>query len=353
MRALALVERERFELAQVPELESAPGRVLLAPKYVGVCGTDVHVYMGEFEERIPYPAIMGHEFAGEIVEAPEEASGRLLPGTRAAFDPVLPCGRCPLCQAGKLNQCLRVRTFGLDTDGAMAELVSLPLERVYPLPDNVSLREAPMLELYTVALHAIGRAQLQPAENVVVLGSGRLGLSLIDLVSSSNPTLLVAIDVAPNRLRLATKLGATHALNAREANVVGKIKQLTDGLGADLVIEAVGDPEVIPEQPPPIYQAVQMLRPAGRVLVMGQGEREHKFPWRELVLKEGTVVTSRTSLGEMPRALKLMEQGVLRPNVIITHEFGVEDGPEVFAKLASGDKSMVKVVLNLSSWGKS
>lgn len=353
MRALALVDREKFEIIDAPEPERSAGEVLLAPKHVGICGTDVHVYMGEFEQRIPYPAIMGHEFAGEIVEVPEEASERLLPGMPAAFDPVLPCGGCRLCQAGKLNQCLSVKTFGLDTDGAMAELVSLPSDRVYALPKSVFPRQAPMLELYTVALHALGRARLQPAESVVVLGAGRLGLSLVDLVAGSSPLLLVAVDVASNRLKLATKLGATHVLDAREANIASKVKQLTDGLGADLVIEAVGDPEAIAEQPPPVHQAVQMLRPAGRILVMGQGEKQHEFPWRELVLKEGTVVTSRTSLGEMPRALKLMEKGMLNPDVIITHEFGIEEGPEVFAKLASGDKSMVKVVLNVSGWHES
>ena len=352
MRALALVARGEFKITEVPKPERSAGEVLLAPTHVGVCGTDVHVYMGEFEQRIPYPAVLGHEFAGEIVEAAAEVSAKLTPGTPAAFDPVLPCGRCALCQAGKLNQCLRVKTFGLDTDGAMAELVSLPAERVYPMPGNVPPRQAPMLELYTVALHALGRAQLQAAESVVVLGAGRLGLSLIDLIAGTSPLLLVAIDVAPNRLSLATKLGATHTLNAREASVVSEVKQLTGGLGADLVIEAVGDPEVIPEQPPPVHQAAQMLRPAGRILAMGQGKKSHEFPWRELVLKEGTVVTSRTSLGEMPRALKLMEQGALHPDVIITHEFGIEEGPGVFAKLASGDKSMVKVVLNLSAWSE-
>ena len=128
MRALALVEREKFEIVDVPQPERSEDEVLLAPEYVGICGTDVHVYVGEFEQRIPYPAIMGHEFAGRVLEAPEGASGRLAPGTPAAFDPVLPCGGCRLCQAGKLNQCLSVKTFGLDTDGAMAEVIAPSLK---------------------------------------------------------------------------------------------------------------------------------------------------------------------------------------------------------------------------------
>ncbi len=350
MRALALVGRGEFAFREMPPPALSPGEVLLAPSYVGICGTDVHVYLGEFEERIPYPAVLGHEFAGVIAEASKEAAERLSPGMHAAFDPVLPCGRCAMCQVGKLNQCLSVKTFGLDTDGAMAELVSLPAERVYRLPEGVSLREAPMLELYTVALHAVRKAKLEPAEKVVVLGAGRLGLSLTDVISKTNPTLLAAVDVAPNRLELAAKLGATHTLNVRRTDVAEEVKRLTGGLGADLVFEAVGDPEPIAGQDAPLHQAVTMLRPGGRILAMGQAEASQAIPWKELVLKEGAVITSRTSLGEMPRALELMTAGKLRPDVIITHEFPIGRGPEVFSKLASGEKSMVKVVLNVSEW---
>jgi len=324
--------------------------VLLAPRYVGICGTDVHVYLGEFEERIPYPAVLGHEFSGVIVEASKEAAARLTPGTHAAFDPVLPCGRCGLCQVGKLNQCLSVKTFGLDTDGAMAELVSLPAERVYPLPQNVSFQEAPMLELYTVALHAVRKAQLEAAEKVVVLGAGRLGLSLIDVISKTTPALLAAVDVARSRLELAGKLGATHTLDARKSDVVEEVKRLTGGLGADVVFEAVGDPEPVTDQPPPLHQAVLILRPGGRILAMGQAEASQAIPWKQLVLKEAAVITSRTSLGEMPRALALMAAAKLHPELIITHEFPVGQAPEVFARLTSGEKTMVKVVLDVSEW---
>lgn len=349
MRGVILTHRGHIEVQEVPEPSLAPGLVKIAPAFVSICGTDVHVYLGEFEQRVSYPARLGHEFAGVVTEVGPEVTG-FQPGDRVVADPVLPCGACDSCRAGKFNQCQTVQVFGLDTDGAMAEAVVLPWLQLFRLPEGTPLKHGVTIELYAVVVHAVRRTPVEPGDVVVVLGAGRLGLTVLDVIKETAAAAVVVTDRMPARLRIAEEMGADLAINVLETDPVEAVLKLTSGRGADKIIEAIGDPQVPEGQALPMQQAVSMMRPGGQITAMGQGGAVQEFFWRPLVLKEGSLLTSRLNLGDTPRALGLLERGALHPQLMLTHEMPIRDAAEAFGILEGHPEDVVKIVLNAEEW---
>jgi 2-desacetyl-2-hydroxyethyl bacteriochlorophyllide A dehydrogenase len=346
VKAAVLEAREHLVVRQMDDPPLRPGHVAVAPRAVGICGTDLHVYLGTMEHRVPYPAILGHEFAGEVIEAADDVQG-LAPGEPVAVDNVIACGRCPRCAEGQLNVCDNMDVFGIDSPGAMAERVVVPARLVHPFPKSLPMHWGVMAELYSIAVHASRRTGIETGDRVVILGAGRLGLSLLDVLRGSGARSIISVDVEPARLEVARHLGADAALNPRECDVVDEVMSLTGGRGADKVVEAVGHPVEVPGQGSPTEQAFAMIRSAGKITLLGQGEQTDRVFWRDFVLKEATVVASRLNLGDFPRAIGLMDAGRLHPDAIITHRLPLEQAPDAFARLAARDEGMIKVVLEL------
>jgi threonine dehydrogenase-like Zn-dependent dehydrogenase len=262
-----------------------------------------------------------------------------------AVDNVIACGRCPRCAEGQLNVCERMNVFGIDSPGAMAERAVVPARLVHPIPKTLPMHWGGLTELYSIAVHASRRTAIETGDLVVILGAGRLGLSLLDVMRGSGARSIVSVDVEPARLEVARHLGADAALNPHECDVVSEVMRLTDGRGADKVVEAVGHPVEVPGQGSPTEQAFSMIRSAGQITLLGQGEQTDRVFWREFVLKEAAVVASRLNLGDFPRAIALMAAGRLHPDAIITHRLPLEQAPDAFARLAAREEGMIKVVL--------
>lgn len=346
MKAAVLEARERMVVRDMPDPPLRPGHVAIAPRAVGICGTDLHVYMGTMERRVPYPAVLGHEFVGVVIEAAGDVKG-FSPGQPVAADNVISCGHCPRCAEGQLNVCENMNVFGIDSHGAMAERVVVPARLVHPFPRSLPIHHGIMAELYSIAVHASRRTSIETGDFVVILGAGRVGLSLLDVMRRSAARAIACVDVEPSRLEAAKQIGADVVLNPRECRVVEEVKRLTGGRGADKVVEAVGHPVAIEGQGSPTQQALEMIRSAGQVTLLGQGEQTDQVHWRDFVLKEATVVASRLNLGDFPRSIALLEAGVLHPDLIITHRLPLDQAPEAFARLAAGEPGMIKVVLEL------
>jgi threonine dehydrogenase-like Zn-dependent dehydrogenase len=170
---------------------------------------------------------------------------------------------------------------------------------------------------------------------------------VLDVLRRSPAQTIVSVDVDPFRLGVARDLGADVVLDARETNVVDEVKRLTGGRGADKVLEAVGHPVELEGQGTPMWMAFDMLRSAGQITVIGQGEQTEPVYWREFVLKEATVVASRLNLGDFPRALALLDAGMLHPEKIITHRVPLAEAPQAYADLAAHKPGMIKVVVEL------
>jgi len=305
------------------------------------------VFLGQCEDRVPYPATMGHEFGGTVAEVGEGVE-HFSPGDRVVVDPVFPCGECPLCSAGHFNTCRSVDVLGIDCAGALAERVVVDAANVLHLPDTVASPHAIMAELYCVGVHSSRVTRIETGDVVVILGAGRLGLSLLDVMRHSGAARIISVDVLDSRLAVAKKLGADLTLNAREVDPVEAVMELTGGLGADKVVEAVGHAVDLPDRKPPMYMACQMLRPSGQITAMGQGGFEEAFFWKPFVLKEATIVSSRLNLGDMPRALRMMADGLLHPGEIITHTIPPDQVEQGFRMMHDAPESVIKVVVDMS-----
>ncbi len=347
MKAVQLVSRGRIEIADVPDVRPAAGEVAVAPDFVGLCGTDLHVFLGECEDRVAYPAVLGHEFGGRIVELGDAVEDFAV-GDRVVVDPVFPCGECALCRAGRFNICRSLEVLGIDCAGGLAERVVVDAANVFRLPESVQPQHAPMAELYCVAVHASRITRIETGDTVVILGAGRLGLSLLDVMRQGQAARIVSVDILDSRLEVARKLGANETVNARDTDPVAQVMALTDGVGADKVIEAVGHAVELAGRNPPMYMACEMLRPGGQITVMGQGGAPERFFWKPFVLKEATIVSSRLNLGDMPRALNLVASGALHPELIITDTIPPSGIQRAFERMHTDAGRVIKVVVNLS-----
>jgi 2-desacetyl-2-hydroxyethyl bacteriochlorophyllide A dehydrogenase len=352
MKAAVLFEDRKIETRTVADPALAVGEVMVETGFAGICGTDLHIFRGEFRGRVKLPAIQGHEFGGTIVEVGKGVAG-FARGERVAVDPILSCHACAACLAGRLNCCRTLKLLGVDLQGGFGQLVAVPAGHLYKLPDSVPLDQASMVEVYALGHHILDRGRVQPGESVAILGAGKLGLSVLDvLCHGASPALTVVADVHPFRLETARKLGADVAVDVRREDPVACVLELTGGAGVDCVIECVGHHHDVPGQEPPLGQAVRMIRHGGRVVTAGLGEPASAVHFKTLVLKEGEIIASRTTLGEFGRAVRLLGKGLLHPELLITHRIPLSDVGAAFDRLERDDPSTIKIVLEVGSSAK-
>ena len=261
MRALVFSAPKQMRLETVPVPKTGPGELLVRVRYAGVCGTDVRIYLGT--KRIPTPRILGHEFAGEVVASGTETTG-FAEGERVVVHPMLACGRCHACRAGRSNICLNRITLGYELDGGFADYVRIPAEfvsqgNVVHVPQSLPLRTAAVAEPFAAALHGIHRAQLSAGQSVLLVGAGPIGLGHVLLAATAGARVLVSEPDAQKR-ELATELGAQASIDPTAENVAQRVNDLTDGQGVDCVIVDVGVPSVVED-------ALQVVRKGGRFVL--------------------------------------------------------------------------------------
>lgn len=352
MKAGILHRAKDIRVGEAPMPEIGPDEVLVESKAAGICGTDLHIYLGEFENRVAYPVIQGHEFGGVVAEVGSAVRGFAL-GDRVTVDPVISCHRCPTCLTGHINACRTLKLLGIDLDGGYGQYVAVPASRLYALPDSVPMHHSPMVEMYALGQHILQRGRVQPGETVAILGVGKLGLSILDvLCHSASPGLTIVTDMQPFRLETAQKLGADIAIDLHEEDPVERVMELTQGVGVDCVIEAVGHYHLPgghqPEgQEAPMAQAVKMIRSGGRVVTTGLGEQLSAVHFKTLVLKEAEIIASRVTCGEFPRALRMMGRGLLHPELLITEVRPLDDITAAFERVEREEPETIKIVLEL------
>lgn len=347
MRAGILYGPKDIRLGDAPKPVVGPDEVLLQSKAAGICGTDLHIYRGEFVGRVSYPAIQGHEFGGVIADVGENVDD-FKPGDRVVVDPIISCHRCPACLTGRFNACRTLKLFGVDLAGGYGQYVAIPRRHLFHLPDSIPMTHAPMVEMYALGHHILERGQVQPGETVAILGAGKLGLSILDVLCHSvSPGVTTVTDLQPVRLETAKQLGADYALNISEIDPVEWVLEFTNGVGVDCVIEAVGHYQIPGGQAAPLAQSVKMIRSGGRVITTGLGEQLSAVHFKTLVLKEAQIIASRVTRGEFPRAIRMMSRGLLHPEKLITDVMPLEAITKAFARVDREDPDIIKVVLEI------
>jgi len=341
MKALVLTEYDRLDYIDVPEPEVGPRDVLVRVRASGICGSDFHGMDGSSGRRLP-PIIMGHEAAGEITRVGSEVDG-WKPGDRVTFDSTIYCNECETCRAGLTNLCDRRRVLGVSCteyreQGTFAEYVTVPQHILYRLPDSVSYVDGAAVEPLSIALHAVSRAPVTPASSVVVVGTGVIGLMIVQALHALDVTNVVAVDLSPTRLALAARLGATTTIRSDEPNAAAAVRAATSPDGADIAFEAVGIT-------PTVTLATESVRKGGTVVLVGNVAPVVQLPLQTVVTRQLRVLGSATSCGEYPECLDLIASGKIDALALVGAVRPLSEGAEWFERLRQGEAGLIKVVL--------
>lgn len=227
MKALLLSEYCKLEITDIPTPALGRNELLVRVAACGICGSDVHGYDGSTGRRIP-PLVMGHEAAGVVAEVGADVTG-FAKGDRVTFDSTIYCGECANCRCGDVNLCDRRQVLGVSCgdyrrNGAFAEFVVVPARIAYHLPENLSFKEAALLEAVAVALHAVSLAPIKPDDSALVIGAGTIGLLVQQALAAAGCKRVFVADVDPARLKLSKQLGATAVLDSKsdlKAEILG------------------------------------------------------------------------------------------------------------------------------------
>jgi 2-desacetyl-2-hydroxyethyl bacteriochlorophyllide A dehydrogenase len=307
--------------------EIGPGEVLIKVAYVGVCGSDMNIYVG-VHPRAKAPLIMGHEFSGTIVAG----HPTLAKGTPVTVYPLLSCGHCEPCRNGYAHVCNTLRLIGIDCDGAMAEYVKVPVDKVMAIPATLSLKLGAFLEPLAVGVHAVRRSGYAPGDTAVVFGAGPIGLCVASCLKYFGATQVIVVEANPYRLGIAKQLGLTTIDTAKE-DVRARIKELTAGVNADFAFDCAAHPSV---------QTVLMdvIKVQGTAVIVGSYKKPPEVDLLKVEFKELTVIGIRVyERRDFEIATQILESGSIDFDAMLSVS-SPDQAPEVFQDLLKGTNTI-------------
>ena len=334
MKAAVWTGPGRIETRQVPDPAMDDGEVRVRLRAAGFCGTDVHIISGELKVASP-PLILGHEFAGEVVEVGSRVRGVRV-GTRAAVDSYLNCGRCEPCARGRKHICKSVTEYGVDRDGGWAEYVVVKPDQIHALPENVSYEEAAAMCVLNCPLASVRKVGIELGESVLILGDGPASLVFCQLVKLRGAGRVVLTGHHEHRLDLARRLGADHVLNTLGTHLEAAARDLLPG-GPQVVIDAVGSEETL-------QAALSLVRSDGRICLFGVPVRPLQVPLVHMVYKTLTMVSATGAPDLWEVGNSLVARGLVQLKPLITHTFPLERAMDAYELVRGRADRVIKVV---------
>ncbi len=300
MKTLVIDAPGKFSYGEKPQPTPKDGEVLLRVRRLGFCGTDVSTFRGA-NPLVTYPRIPGHEIAATIAAVTPGVPANLKIGQDVTVMPYTACGKCTSCRAGRVNACKFNQTLGVQQEGAFTDYIAVPWSKI--VTAKLSLRELALVEPLAVGFHAAARGRVTRDDTVLVFGCGMIGLGAIAAAGLHRGANVIAVDIEDGKLALAKKAGASHAINSKTENLAEQILALTNGDGANVVIEAVGAPATF-------LAAIEHVCFAGRVVYIGYAKAPITYETKFFVMKELDILGSRNSTTEDFRAvIALLESG--------------------------------------------
>lgn len=339
MKGVAKLEKGvgNVGLIDVPVPEVLAGHVLIEVKAAGVCGTDLHIYHDEYPS-LP-PVIMGHELAGVVAEIGKGVS-RCKTGDRVTSETFFSvCGKCMYCRDGAPNLCASRKSIGSGVHGAFASYVLVPESNIHILPDTVDERSGAMTEPLACCVHALERTKVEAGQTVIVAGQGAIGLLMVQVAKASGAKVIVlGTDADESKLEVTRQLGASTVLNVQRDDVDKTVKELTNGYGADAIFECSGAPRSA-------QNCLTLVRRGGVFAQVGLFGRSVDWDLDTVCYKELTVTGSFATVpSSWRKALSLLEAGLVRTDLLVSHLFPVTDWNEAFNLFERGEGMKVMFV---------
>ncbi len=336
MKTIVLEKPGDFRLTERPDPGSPPpGEALIRIRRVGVCGSDIHAYRGN-QPFFSYPRVVGHELGVEIADVGTNEKG-LAVGDRCAVEPYLHCGRCIACRRGKTNCCVALQVLGVHADGGMRDFMAVPIAKLHR-SRSLSLDQLALVEMLTIGAHAVRRAQIEPGENVLVIGAGPIGLSTITFAQLVGARVSVLEISAWRREFCARHLKVNRCLDGQGDTG----KQLQDLWGGDLptiVFDATGSPKSM-------MQAVQYVANGGKLVYVSLVQADLTFTDPEIHRRELTLLRSRNALAaDFVWAMQMVEDGRIDLGPWITHRASADTMVAAFPTWLNPDHGVVKAVV--------
>jgi len=334
LKALSLLSAGDVRVTDVAEPKLNAGELLLKMEMVGLCGSDLNSFRGR-NPMISFPRILGHEIAATVLEGNDSISA----GTRVTVSPYSSCGTCPSCRRGRENACRNNQTLGVQRDGAITEMLAVPSVKVYP--STLPLKHLCIVEPLTVGFHAAARGRVSPQDVVAVFGCGGIGLGAI-AGAAFRGARTIAIDLDDAKLETAKHAGATDLINTGREDARERLREITNGDGPDVVIEAIGIPETY-------RMAVEEVAYTGRVVYIGYAKEPIAFETKLFVQKEVDIMGSRNALPEdFLAVMKMLDAGRFPVDEAVTAIVPLAGAPEILSKWSANPAAFTKIMIQMS-----
>lgn len=338
MKAAVLEKAEKLVVKEVPEPKPKENEVLIKVNCCGICGTDVKLYKGEYTGCTP--VILGHEFAGEVVEIGKKVKNLKI-GDKVVSDPNESCGACDWCRTAQPCFCNNLAAYGVLRDGGFAEYVVSAEKGTYEIPEKLDYEIASFTEPVSCAVHCLDKSQIKQGETVAIIGAGIMGQILTQMIKNSGASKIIVLSHSDWKLDLSRKFGATHTIKSiSPIQVKEEIFNLTDGIGVDVLIEAVGKIETVEE-------SFLMVRKGGRIVIFGfcpEG-KEAKFIPFDFLSREITLLSSWVNPYTFPRALEILSSDKLDIKPLISMRLKLDDIMDGFKAMMEKPSGFMKCLI--------
>jgi (R,R)-butanediol dehydrogenase/meso-butanediol dehydrogenase/diacetyl reductase len=337
MKAVVFEGIQELQVKDVPEPNLGPTDVMVQPKYVGICGSDLSAWeYGMYEQGL----ILGHEFSGEIVAVGEDVTS-WKKGDRVVPNSLLPCGKCTFCLKQKFSICDDMQMIGISMNGGLAELVAIPQDMLHRLPDSIDFKMGAFVEPLSIAVRGFNRIDFNSGDNVLVLGTGPIGILSVHVARLRGASTVYAFEIRTTRLEMAKVAGADEIINPTKESLPLRIESLTKGEGVDVVVECTGAPG-------PSSESFQLVKRGGTILVLGISEEPVEVDFMRGVLNELNVQFSYLGYAEFPEAIRLLAEGLIDPLPMITRILSLDQVvDDEFEALTRSDNQDVKVLVKI------
>lgn len=338
MKALVYEGPGRLALKERQIPVPGPGQVQVKVMACGICGSDVHGYLGITGRRIP-GVVMGHEFSG-VVSAVGTDVKNAKPGDRVIVQPISACGTCRFCEEGNNNLCPDRKLLGvLEVQGAMAEYVCVSSSQVIPMADACSFETGALAEPFAVAYAAVEKVADYAGKTVMIIGAGMIGLCILEMVKLKKPEKIIMLDLSSSRLERAKKRGADVTINPKKSDYLRAVSEATDGNMCDITIEAVGVEASA-------NQSIEALKKNGVSIWTGVSQRKMTIDMQEIVVSQRTIIGSMNYTSQdFQKVVSLLNSGQIQTEGLITDRVGLEDAAAMFDQLHESPDSHLKAVI--------